>query len=103
MNIYRFKEFKPEEKDAVHKTLEIVENILEFGLEGVTRYLFSKTKILEWVLQKLSPGIPFNENKHHASEILSILLQNNEASQGEFGAAGGFLSVVSALTVSHAS
>jgi len=73
-NIERLDETVKEEADGVHNSLAIVENIVEFRPE-VCKDVAS-SGFLTWLVKKLKVKVPFDGNKLYASEILSILLQN---------------------------
>ena len=66
--------FRREEADGVHNSLAIVENIVEFR-PAVCREA-AQAGLLAWLVKKLKVKVPFDANKLYASEILSILLQN---------------------------
>ncbi|XP_063393704.1 beta-catenin-like protein 1 [Cydia fagiglandana] len=71
-NLARLDEHIPDERDAVHNTLAIIENMAEFRpaiCEDVAKQGF-----LQWILKRLKMKVPFDANKLYATEILSILL-----------------------------
>jgi beta-catenin-like protein 1 len=58
----------------VHNSLAVVENIVEFR-PAVCKDAAS-AGLMAWLVKKLKVKVPFDANKLYASEILSILLQN---------------------------
>lgn len=95
-NLSRFNEEKPEESEAVHKSLNIIEHILELK-PLMAQYMVDNTKILPWLIQRLSPKYPFDDNKLYASEILAILIQGSRENQFSFGKLGGIDNLLSTL------
>lgn len=75
-NLERLDESVKEEADGVHNTLSIIENLTELSSEIINEA--SKQGLLAWLLKRLKLKAPFDSNKLYASEILSILLQDNE-------------------------
>ena len=73
-NLDRLNENSKEESDGIHNTLSIVENLIEFRPEVCKEV--ADAGLLVWLTKKLKVKIPFDNNKLYASEILSILLQN---------------------------
>ncbi|XP_059049424.1 beta-catenin-like protein 1 [Achroia grisella] len=73
-NLARLDEQVPDERDAVHNTLGIIENITEFRPELCPEV--AKQGFLQWILKRLKLKVPFDGNKLYATEILSILLQH---------------------------
>lgn len=73
-NLARLDEQVPDERDAVHNTLGIIENITEFRPELCIEV--AKQGFIQWILKRLKMKVPFDGNKLYATEILSILLQN---------------------------
>ena len=74
----RFKENQSEEYDAVHKTLTILENMIDFNAE-YSISLCKNTKIINWLLARIQPGFKveakvIDDNQLYSCEILSILL-----------------------------
>ncbi|XP_077293536.1 beta-catenin-like protein 1 [Arctopsyche grandis] len=72
-NLSRMDEQVQEERDGVHNTLGIIENITEFRPELCVEV--AKQGFLQWILKRLKLKAPFDANKLYVSEILSILLQ----------------------------
>ncbi len=70
-----------EEGDGVHNSLAIVENIVEFR-PAVCKDA-AQAGLLAWLVKKLKVKVPFDANKLYASEILSILLQNEPENRFE--------------------
>jgi len=82
-NLDRLDESVREEGEGVHNTLAIVENIVEFRPE-VCRDVAS-AGFMTWLVKKLKVKVAFSDNKLYASEILSILLQNEPENRTSFG------------------
>jgi beta-catenin-like protein 1 len=83
-----------EESDGIHNTLAIVENLIEFRPEFCKEA--AEAGLLLWLISKrLKVKVPFDGNKLYASEILSILVQNESHNRRLFselapgGVAGG--------------
>merc|ERR1719510_1874786 len=81
-NIDRLNENVKEESDGIHNTLSIVENLIEFRPE-VSKEV-ADAGLLVWLTKKLKVKSPFDNNKLYASEILSILLQNEPENRKVF-------------------
>ncbi|XP_068628538.1 beta-catenin-like protein 1 [Battus philenor] len=86
-NLARLDEQVPDERDAVHNTLGIVENITEFRPELC--YEVAKQGFIQWILKRLKLKVPFDGNKLYATEILSILLQNTPENRKLLGELDG--------------
>ena len=98
-NMERLDETVKEEAEGVHNTLAIVENLVELKPEIckdvaevrqtlTTRrpsHLNLQAGFMNWLVKKLKVKVPFDENKLYASEILSILLQNEPENRRMFG------------------
>jgi len=82
-NLDRLDESVKVEADGVHNTLSIVENIIELKPE-VGKDVAS-AGFMNWLIKKLKVKVPFDDNKLYASEILSILLQNEPENRVMFG------------------
>ncbi|XP_047523466.1 beta-catenin-like protein 1 [Pieris napi] len=86
-NLSRLDEQVPDERDAVHNTLGIIENITEFRPELCVEV--AKQGFIQWILKRLKMKIPFDANKLYATEILSILLQNTPENRKLLGELDG--------------
>ncbi|KAL3280726.1 hypothetical protein HHI36_003962 [Cryptolaemus montrouzieri] len=75
-NLERLDETVKEEADGVHNTLSIIENLTELRSDITNEA--AKQGLLQWLLKRLKLKAPFDVNKLYASELLSILLQDNE-------------------------
>ena len=100
-NMERLDETVKEEAEGVHNTLAIVENLVELKPEickdvAEVRQTLTTTSrrpspltvqagFMNWLVKKLKVKVPFDENKLYASEILSILLQNEPENRRMFG------------------
>ena len=102
-NLNRLDENKQDQFNAVHKTLKILENLIEVMPElPVT--ICDNTKIIQWLIKKLNPknklkDKTLDDNKLYASEILILLLQNNKENQFTFGKIGGIDHLLNTLAV----
>lgn len=74
----------------------IIENLLDYKPE------ISKDcqALLTWLLQRLKAKLPFDGNKLYASEILCILLQNNDDNRKQLGSVGGIDTLLQQIAVS---
>ncbi|KPJ13667.1 Beta-catenin-like protein 1 [Papilio machaon] len=86
-NLARLDEQVPDERDAVHNTLGIIENITEFRPELC--HEVAKQGFIQWILKRLKLKVPFDGNKLYATEILSILLQNTPENRKLLGELDG--------------
>lgn len=75
-NLERLDESVEEEASGVYNSLSLLENILE--LKPKSTLTFASEGLLAWLLKRLRAKLPFSTNKLYASEILSIMLQNDE-------------------------
>lgn len=82
-NMERLDESVKEEADGVHNSLGIIENVIEFRPES-SRDLAAQG-LLKWLLQRIKLKAPFDSNKLYASEILAILLQDNDSTRSLLG------------------
>jgi len=82
-NLDRMDESVKEEAEGVHNTLAILENIVEFQPEMSKD--IAEAGFMAWLIKKLKVKVPFDDNKLYASEVLSILLQNEPANRLLFG------------------
>lgn len=103
-NLDRLDETVKEEADGVHNTLSIIENLTELradisveaGKQGTYAHRSSETIIwdmfpglLAWLLKRLKVKAPFDQNKLYVSEMLSIILQDNEKNRTLLGELDG--------------
>ncbi|KAJ8961221.1 hypothetical protein NQ318_008904 [Aromia moschata] len=86
-NLERLDESVKEEADGVHNTLSIIENLTELRPEITNEA--TKQGLLAWILKRLKLKVPFDPNKLYASELLSILLQDNEKNRTALGEIDG--------------
>lgn len=82
-NLRRLDESVEEEAEGVHTTLHIFENLIE-AKPSLSRRLCEKTNILTFFLNRLS-NKSFDANKLYCSEMLSIVLQSDTATQKQLG------------------
>ena len=88
-------------KDTITSLIGIFENTLGFNPQLSAR-LVSDTTILPWLLTRISAK-SHDENRGYASEVLSILLQDNKANRLLLGAKGGIEILLKVLSVSDRS
>lgn len=86
-NLERLDESVKEEADGVHNTLSIIENLIELK-PNITSEA-NKQGFLPWLLRRLKLKVPFDANKLYVSEVLSILLQDNEKNRLALGEMDG--------------
>ncbi|CAN6245494.1 unnamed protein product [Urochloa humidicola] len=96
-NLSRFSEADPDEAEAVHNTLAVLENLLDLRPQLADKVCDS-TKILRWLLSRLKAR-EFDANKQYASEILAILLQNSPANQKRLGQINGVDGLLQAVAM----
>ncbi|XP_072168796.1 beta-catenin-like protein 1 [Diadema setosum] len=75
-NLDRLDDTVKEEAEGIHNTLGIIENMAEFRPEMCPDA--AQQGLMQWLLRKLKPKVPFDANKLYCSEILAILLQDTE-------------------------
>ncbi|KAG7471967.1 hypothetical protein MATL_G00103570 [Megalops atlanticus] len=75
-NMERLDEQVKEEADGVYNTLAIIENMAEFRPDLCTEA--AQQGLMQWLLKRIKAKMPFDANKLYCSEILAILLQNND-------------------------
>jgi len=95
-NLSRLDVEKEDDSEGINKILNVLENILEIKPD-TAQYIVDNTKIFVWLIKKLSPKVPFDDNKLYASEIFAILVQFNKDNQFTFGKMGGIEHVLTTL------
>ncbi|XP_065289434.1 beta-catenin-like protein 1 isoform X1 [Dermacentor albipictus] len=95
-NLERLDETVKEEAEGVHNTLAIVENLAEFRPELSIQA--AQQGLLAWILKRLKAKMPFDANKLYCSEILSILLQNQEENKKLLGEIDGIDTLLQQLS-----
>ena len=75
-NLDRYDEGNAEDAAGVHNTFAVIENVLESTPDAYKN--FTGEGLLSWIFKRLKSKIPFNANKLYVSEVLSILLQNDD-------------------------
>ncbi|CAL8103628.1 unnamed protein product [Calicophoron daubneyi] len=96
-NVTRLDETNKDEADGVHKTLGIIENLLDVRPEmNVT---MSNQGLFSWLLRRLQRRPVFDQNKLYVSELLSILLQLDEANRRHLGEIDGIDIILQQLAV----
>ncbi|XP_078289753.1 beta-catenin-like protein 1 isoform X2 [Panthera onca] len=96
-NLERLDESVKEEADGVHNTLAIVENMAEFRPEMCTEA--AQQGLLQWLLKRLKAKMPFDANKLYCSEVLAILLQDNDENRELLGELDGIDVLLQQLSV----
>uniref|UniRef100_A0A4W3J0U7 Beta-catenin-like protein 1 n=1 Tax=Callorhinchus milii TaxID=7868 RepID=A0A4W3J0U7_CALMI len=96
-NLERLDESVKEEADGVHNTLAIIENLAEFRPEMCTEA--AQQGLMQWMLKRIKAKMPFDANKLYCSEILAILLQNNDANRELLGEQEGIDVLLQQLSV----
>uniref|UniRef100_A0A6I8Q8U2 Beta-catenin-like protein 1 n=1 Tax=Xenopus tropicalis TaxID=8364 RepID=A0A6I8Q8U2_XENTR len=96
-NLERLDESTKEEADGVHNTLAIIENMTEFRPEICSDA--AQQGLLHWLLKRLKAKMPFDANKLYCSEILAILLQNNDDTRELLGELDGIDVLLQQLSV----
>ncbi|KAF8528671.1 DUF1716-domain-containing protein [Gautieria morchelliformis] len=95
-NLTRLNESEESDREGVFHILGIFENCLGFSPELSTR-LVSDTKILPWLLERISVK-SHDENQGYAAEVLSILLQDNRENRLSLGSKGGVETLLKILS-----
>lgn len=83
----RLDEKVKEDSDGVHMTLAIIENMCEYRNEEVAKSA-GEQGMMTWLLKRVRVR-QYDPNKLYASEILAILLQDNESNQRLLGEVEG--------------
>ncbi|XP_006007732.1 beta-catenin-like protein 1 [Latimeria chalumnae] len=96
-NLERLDELVKEEADGVHNTLAIIENVAEFRPEMCTDA--AQQGLTQWLLKRIKAKMPFDANKLYCSEILAILLQNNDSNRELLGELDGIDVLLQQLSV----
>ncbi|CAF91938.1 unnamed protein product, partial [Tetraodon nigroviridis] len=96
-NMERLDETVKEEADGVHNTLAIVENMAEFRPGLCTEA--AQQGLMQWLLKRIKAKMPFDANKLYSSEILAILLQNNDSTRELLGEMDGIDVLLQQLSV----
>ncbi|KAJ1281756.1 hypothetical protein BS78_04G330000 [Paspalum vaginatum] len=96
-NLSRFSEADPDEAEAVHNTLAVLENLLDLRPHLADK-VCDGTKLLRWLLSRVKVR-EFDANKQYASEILAILLQNSPANQKRLGQINGVDALLQAVAM----
>lgn len=78
--------------------LGIIENVTEFRPE--CSHDIASQGLLKWLLQRIKQKLPFDTNKLYASEILAILLQENDNTRSLMGDIDGIDILLGQLNVS---
>ncbi|XP_071331570.1 beta-catenin-like protein 1 isoform X1 [Trachinotus anak] len=96
-NMERLDEQVKEEADGIYNTLAIVENMAEFrpGLCAEA----AQQGLMQWLLKRIKAKMPFDANKLYCSEILAILLQNNDNTRELLGEMDGIDVLLQQLSV----
>nr|XP_057941198.1 beta-catenin-like protein 1 [Doryrhamphus excisus] len=96
-NMERLDEQVKEEADGVFNTLAIIENMAEFRPGLCTEA--AQQGLMQWLLKRIKAKMPFDANKLYCSEILAILLQNNDNTRELLGELDGIDVLLQQLSV----
>ncbi|XP_056130167.1 beta-catenin-like protein 1 [Lampris incognitus] len=96
-NMERLDEQVKEEADGVYNTLAIIENMAEFRPGLCTEA--AQQGLMQWLLKRIKAKMPFDANKLYCSEILAILLQNNDNTRELLGEMEGIDVLLQQLSV----
>lgn len=96
-NLDRMDETVREDSEGVHNTLAIFENLTELRPEICQEA--AEQGLLQWILKRLKIKSPFDANKLYCSEILSILIQDNNDNQTLLGTLDGIDILLQQLAV----
>lgn len=96
-NLDRLDEQVKEESDGVHNTLAIFENLTEIHPEMCREA--AEQGLLQWLLKRLRVKMPFDGNKLYCSEMLSILVQDNNENRLLLGTLDGIDALLQQLAV----
>ncbi|KAM9752458.1 beta-catenin-like protein 1 [Menidia menidia] len=96
-NMERLDEQVKEEADGIYNTLAIVENMAEFRPGLCTEA--AQQGLMQWLLKRIKAKMPFDANKLYCSEILAILLQNNDSTRELLGEMDGIDVLLQQLSV----
>ncbi len=81
-----------EDNDGVHMSLAIVENMCEYRGEEVTLKA-GEQGLVTWLLKRVRVR-QYDSNKLYSSEILAIILQDNETNQRHLGETEGGIDIL---------
>jgi beta-catenin-like protein 1 len=96
-NLSRFNESEEADRQGVFQVLGIFENMIALNQEVVV-LLTDKTKLMKWLLKRIaSPEA--DANRAYSAELMSILLQQENASRQLFGKFGGVEVVLQVCSV----
>ncbi|CAH8581280.1 unnamed protein product [Heterobilharzia americana] len=90
-------ETKKDEANGVHKTLGIVESLLEIRPD--MNVIMSNQGLFAWLLRRLQRRPIYDKNKLYVSELLSILLQMDELNRRQLGEVDGIDILLQQLSV----
>uniref|UniRef100_A0A3B3WK05 Beta-catenin-like protein 1 n=1 Tax=Poecilia mexicana TaxID=48701 RepID=A0A3B3WK05_9TELE len=96
-NMERLDEQVKEEADGIYNTLAITENMAEFRPGLCTEA--AQQGLMQWLLKRIKAKLPFDANKLYCSEILAILLQNNDTTRELLGEMDGIDVLLQQLSV----
>ncbi|XP_008291945.1 beta-catenin-like protein 1 [Stegastes partitus] len=96
-NMERLDEQVKEEADGIYNTLAIIENMAEFRPGLCTEA--AQQGLMQWLLKRIKAKMPFDANKLYCSEILAILLQNNDSTRELLGEMDGIDVLLQQLSV----
>ncbi|KAF8914668.1 DUF1716-domain-containing protein [Mucidula mucida] len=95
-NLKRFNEQEESDRQGIFHILGIFENILGFN-PSLSPDLVAKTNIMKWLLTRIQAK-EHDDNRGYAAELLSILLQDNQANRLKFGEEDGVETLLKTLS-----
>lgn len=96
-NLDRLDESVREESEGVHNTLAIFENLTEMYPDICKESV--DQGLMQWLLKRMKQKVPFEANKLYCSEILSILVQDNDENRLTLGTLDGIDVLLQQLAV----
>ena len=79
---------EPDDSDAIHNVLAVVENIIEASPDVYAERVVAGCELLGWLLAQLK-GKKFTPNKQYVSEVLAMLLLQSTPNRTRFGELDG--------------
>ena len=96
-NMDRFDESVKEESEGVHSSLNVIENMIE--LKAETCQAATQQGLMQWLLKRMKAKMPFDGNKLYVSEMISILIQNDENNKQLLGELEGIDALLQQLAI----
>ncbi|KAF9075754.1 DUF1716-domain-containing protein [Rhodocollybia butyracea] len=95
-NLKRLNEAEESDRQGVFHILGFFENVIGFN-PSLASELVSKTDILPWLLERIQSK-KHDESRGYAAELMSILLQDNQANRLELGKRDGILTLLTVVS-----